>query len=308
MYEEWLSSLGLFNSEQRNWGEALWWPPAPHEGSGGTVLRSALCDSSRVWGNGTRKILPQRAQNSQPNEQTQPQAAGAQEVLGHHSQTYGLGGAVWSQGLHSVILVSPFQCKIFYDSMKQGRKWERYWRVWKRPQAWTWGMEEKNKWLNASLEESQWRLHCTKYHSQQGGTLPGYSWTCIWADLNSICTLPGAKDILFLQAVQQGWISFVFHRHLSWISARTQRPNVCKPAISRILFPSLSLIAVLTCQIPQYCFSMTFAVNQRLQGKLDCSLCSAAAVGAANCIRQSAAEGLTQKPQLKCEICLPLTS
>lgn len=37
--------------------------------------------------------------------------------------------AVWSQGLHSVILVSPFQCKIFYDSMKQGRKWERYWRV-----------------------------------------------------------------------------------------------------------------------------------------------------------------------------------
>ena len=41
----------------------------------------------------------------------QPRANGAQGALGHHSQTLGLGlgGAVWSQGLGSAILVGPLE-------------------------------------------------------------------------------------------------------------------------------------------------------------------------------------------------------
>lgn len=103
--------------------------------------------------------------------------------------------------------------------------------------------------------------------------------TRIWVVLSPACAFPGVKDVLLLQAVQWGRVSFAFHRHLSPVSARMQRHGADEPTTSRILFPSSSLIVVLSCQIPQYCFPVTFAVNQRLQGRLDRSSCSAAAVG-----------------------------
>lgn len=141
------------------------------------------------------------------------------------------------------------------------------------------GTVEKNKWLNAFLERLQIWLHCTEHCFQQRGTLPGRDRGVHLSGSESCLCLPWCERHTPSAGCAIGTISFAFRRHLSWISARMQRYDIDKPTISRVLFPSLTLIEVLTCRIPQYCFPMTFAVNQRLQGKLDCFSCSAAAVG-----------------------------
>lgn len=44
-------------------------------------------------------------------------SARVQGVFGHHSDTWILGGGVWSQELDSMILCVPSQLSIFYGSM-----------------------------------------------------------------------------------------------------------------------------------------------------------------------------------------------
>jgi len=50
-------------------------------------------------------------------------SAGVQEASGRRSQTWGLilGGAVWSQGLDSMVLVGPFQLEICYGSVRNDK-------------------------------------------------------------------------------------------------------------------------------------------------------------------------------------------
>jgi len=81
-------------------------------------------DGKRARGNGTE--LHQRrvrerpcprgpwAWSSSPGQRESPRAAGAQGALEHCSQTLGLGGLVWSQGMDSMILAGPFQLRVFY--------------------------------------------------------------------------------------------------------------------------------------------------------------------------------------------------
>lgn len=124
VFEEQLRSLILLGPEQSRLSGGLVAAYSPSHGAEGQREHSALLSVTAAGPEGTawERFCPRGHGTGCPGQWTQPQAARAQEELEHHSQT--CGGAVQSQGLLSVILLSPFQCVKFYNSMKQGRKQE----------------------------------------------------------------------------------------------------------------------------------------------------------------------------------------